>query len=366
MKKIFIYLILLTILLTGCKKEVKTPKDSNRDLAIIEAKSYIRQKYIIELNDNNITNVNVEKNYEYSGISPTGYAEITANYNGKEFKISLNYYNKNMNNYYDDYERDIILDAINEYYYSKLNISKENSITYIPETIIYSPNTNQKFTTLEDLFSRLNNDYKSIYIVTTDEIINPENIISDNQENITIYKLDKNEDFTKYNKNNFIKQNSNGNTISFNKLTNYSNLYVKEEYYCLSTCIKTTYKTTALDNDFYIKNTIPDKHNNQYDINIKKINTNEEITNKINECGNNLNILSVYELTANKTKFTNEEMQLTMYNYYHNNQNQNISFHIIDNTISCNTIDSSNSSIDSLNTHILKNLKNYLVITEKK
>lgn len=347
MKK-YILLFLGIILLTGCSfselwKENK--KENNyKSLAKEEVKKYIKNKYNFDLNDNNIINtvLHVNSVNEWSTANDySGYATITATYDNNNFKIYINYLKKDTSEYYDNYEQNIIIDAIKSYYCDRLNINEVNTKIYLTDEIVFDKHTNTRFSDVYSFIHNINNyQEQSIIILTTDELkeSDVQNIANEfNNINLVVYKLKQNIDLNNYSNNTLIEANENLNVT--NPIFNDKNeLFVEGKYSCQkeNNCKYNDYVIESLSDGLYIKSTKEDDIKIQK-IDIKQIPSYQDILDK---CGTNLQVKSAYKLSAkpyHNEILGNIDKNIYVYNTNTklNNQYQKYSIFVNDET-SCN------------------------------
>ena len=329
MKKI-LYLIMIICLLTvtgcACSRLAKEKKqeDEYKNQAKTEAIKYINNKYGISLNDDNIKNVYLEQRFvnEFDHDS-TGNATITAIYNNKEFKIYVNCFKKNIEDYTDDYEKDIVFESIQNYYYEKIGLDANNTKLLLN----FGLEMHDKFIDVNTLFSNMKSDKSRFIVIITTGKVNSDDVEKTAKEydifNLYIYKLNDGDNLNGFRDDiEFTKDYS----FYENKLfSDHSRLYIEDVYqYEIGGYYNhIKYTLVSLDNGIYVRS---EKENN---ISIKKIKDKEikQYQDKINTCGNDLNVLGVYKVS---TTISEKKYLINGYYIYNMNKVSNDNFNKYD------------------------------------
>ncbi len=137
MKKKLILLIMIVFLCSGCldkiaqkkQQEDEDEKNQIKEKGLPIVKDYIKQKYGFVFEESDIDKISYPCNYDvhfgcdgYSGIM-----EIYANHYDKKYFIRVN---TDSNYCVDNYEKDVLVEKIKDYYSKYLNIDKNKLTIY--------------------------------------------------------------------------------------------------------------------------------------------------------------------------------------------------------------------------------------------
>ncbi len=300
-KKIVFVFLIAFLFITGCScsKIVKEISENEKYKKIVkeEAIKYFKNKYGIELVDNNIKNVGLLSDGNEWSSSYSNYGNANVEYNNKSFKINVNYKTRNSDEYYDNYEQDIIVKSIRDYYFNALDLDERYSVMYFPNYIAFYHHTHDKFSELNSFINSIDyNGYETHLIIFTTQEFDKEKVkeVADDFNNIdlTIYRLYNEVNIHKFN--NIFYTNYYHSHEDDMYFTNVDEFFVEEKYSCRDNngCISyIDREVISLGNNFYTS-----KNAN---IEISKINDQNKINSyldQIKSCGENLRILDAYSV----------------------------------------------------------------------
>ena len=266
MKKISILIITL-LFITGCacsrfvSKAVEYRKQEKEyiNIAISEAKKYIRDKYGFDLIDNEIDETDTLTDGYYGSqieiTPPNGKVIIEAHHDGISYKIFVDASSRNSDKYYDNYEKNIILNDLYSYFKEKLGYDKSNLRIFTNDEMFFGIQSHDKYTNVNSFFSKINIEADSNLLVLTSEDIDKEVIEALVREMgikiLNIAKIDERDNIYKYNLN---KKTLPYSILLDSDLFTNGSLFIEQEAMCHNGyCSFSEYNIVDLDNNNYIK-----------------------------------------------------------------------------------------------------------------
>lgn len=313
MKK-YLLLLIFIFLITGCfKKDVNEEYKNYINLAKEEAIKYINNKYSFNVNTVNIKNVYLLKDKNVKDQSYNGIARVEFKYDGILFNTTIDYLKKDMSQYYDNYEQDVVINAIKDYYFMQLSLSTENSKIYMNKSVIEGSQMNPKFNDADTFLSNISdNSNASIIIITLDRI--DDNLLRDISRKykgvmLDVYKL-YDVDLIKFNQN--ILLDGDRTSITANIFSNSKKVYVEKEFIC-DTKENCKYNQYSIDHLGYL---VYGRSLESDNINIERIDVSEidSYQDKVKKCGMDLIVYSAYKASTTIDKDNMSNRALTIYN----------------------------------------------------